>query len=76
MVSGGVVQERKGWESSEKKREIQQGWERKTPASIEGLRVNLGRAAAAHCFSSCDNRELESNLHIPAVGTKGGLGLE
>jgi hypothetical protein len=27
------------------------------------LRVNLGRAAAVHCFSGCDSGESESNLH-------------
>jgi hypothetical protein len=39
-------------------------------------RVNLGRAAAVHCFSGCDSGELEPNLQAPADFTKGGSGLE
>jgi hypothetical protein len=66
MVSDGAVKGWKGWESGEKG-ERQQGWGRKTLASIQGLRVNLGRAPAVHCFSGCDSRELESNLQAPAV---------
>jgi hypothetical protein len=50
-----------------KKRERQQGWERKIPTSIQGPRVNLGRASAVHRCSGCDSRELESNLQAPAV---------
>jgi hypothetical protein len=42
-----------------KKGERQWGWGRKTPASIQGLKVNLGRAAAVYFFSGCDSGELE-----------------
>jgi hypothetical protein len=69
MVSGGPVKERKerkGWERGEKG-ERQQGWGRKTPASIQGWRVNLGRAATVHSFSGCGSGDLESNLQAPAV---------
>jgi hypothetical protein len=49
----------------EKKGERQQGSGRKTPASIQGQRVNLGKAAAVHHFLGCDSRELESNIQVP-----------
>jgi hypothetical protein len=49
MVSGGAVKERKGWESSGKRRETGE-LGRKTPASIQGPRVSLGRAAAVTAF--------------------------
>jgi hypothetical protein len=53
MVSAGAIKERKerkGWESNE--RELrEQGWGRKSLVSIQGLRINLGRAASVHCFS-------------------------
>jgi hypothetical protein len=61
IVSGRVVKERKGrkgWESSGKKGEIQWGWGRKTPASAQGLRVNLGIAASVPCFPSCESGDL------------------
>jgi hypothetical protein len=37
--------QRKGWESSEKRRETVETVGRKTPASIQGQRVNLGKTA-------------------------------
>jgi hypothetical protein len=54
MVSGRAVKERK----ERKEGERQLGWERKTPASAQGLRVNLGRAVAVSCFPGCDSGEL------------------
>jgi hypothetical protein len=50
-----------------KKGERQREWGRKTPASVQGIKVNLGRVAAVHWFSGCDSGELESNLQAPAV---------
>jgi hypothetical protein len=35
-------------------------------ASTQGQTVNLGRAAAVHCFPGCHSGELESNLHVRA----------
>jgi hypothetical protein len=57
IVSGGAVKERKGWESSEK------GQGRKTPASTQGVRVNLVKAVAVYCFPGCDTESWELNLH-------------
>jgi hypothetical protein len=61
------AKERKGREvcESSKKKEGGEtaGMGVKTPASGQGLRVNLERVAAAHFFPGCDSGELESNLH-------------
>jgi hypothetical protein len=47
MAFGGTAKKGKGGRRVKKDRG---GWGRKTPASIQGLRVNLGRAAVVTTF--------------------------
>jgi hypothetical protein len=51
----------------QKKKETVGMEEENSSLSVQGLRVNLGGAAAVHCFSDCDSRELKSNLHASEV---------